>query len=140
MKQDFDDRLVRTFPLLYKDRTADASVTCMCWGFECRDGWYDILWRLSSRLEPLVSEWISQNPELADAHPRASQVKEKHGTLRFYMTFETEAMSSLIDAAEQESGVTCDVCGQPGVLRGTSWLYTACDAHTHASDRDFSNQ
>lgn len=134
MLKEFDDRLVNTFPLLYKDRHADMSVTCMCWGFECSDGWYDILWRLSSRLEPLIEEWIAQNPGEADSHPRAAQVKEKFGTLRFYMTHETPEMSALISAAEQETEITCEVCGRPGSVRGTGWVTTLCDIH--AAERD----
>lgn len=129
MRQELDDKLVSSFPLLYADRKASMSVTCMCWGFECGDGWFDVLWKLSSELEPLIVEWIEQHPEDADAHPRASQVKEKFGTLRFYMTHETEAMSKWIDLAEQQTCSTCEVCGQAGTVRGTHWLTTLCDIH-----------
>ena len=45
-----------------------------------------------------------------------------------------EEMADWIHEAELESGCTCEVCGAPGDLRGTGWLYTACDAHVHPKD------
>lgn len=80
-----------------------------------------------------VWEWDSEVvkcscAEWSDNRPRASQVKEKFGTLRFYMTCETDEMDKLIQEAEHLSAVTCEECGEPGELRGTSWLTTLCDS------------
>jgi len=60
-------------------------------------------------------------------HPRASQVKEKFGTLRFYMTHTTDKMDKLIGEAEKLSEVTCENCGEPGTLRQDGWWRTLCD-------------
>lgn len=60
-------------------------------------------------------------------HPRASQVKEKWGTLRFYITHGTDKMYDLISEAERKSATICESCGQPGTLRGSSWVETLCD-------------
>lgn len=61
--------------------------------------------------------------------PRASQIKEKYGTLRFSLTHGTEAMYAITDKAERQSSKICEQCGKPGKLRGRSWLYTACSKH-----------
>lgn len=58
--------------------------------------------------------------------PRASQIKEKFGTLRFYMTHQTNEMARITDWAEKQSKRTCEECGKPGKLRGRGWLYTRC--------------
>lgn len=58
--------------------------------------------------------------------PRASQVKEKFGTLRFYMTHSTEEMEAIIDIAVRRSSVTCEECGKPGKLVGGGWIYCRC--------------
>lgn len=64
--------------------------------------------------------------------PCAVQVKEKFGTLRFYMTSYLPGMDELIDAAEEQSSVTCEVCGQPGSLDPDyGWHLTLCDKHKH---------
>jgi hypothetical protein len=60
--------------------------------------------------------------------PRASQIKEKYGTLRFYMTHGTEEMYKIVDNAERKSLKTCEECGKPGKLRGRGWYYTRCAA------------
>lgn len=58
--------------------------------------------------------------------PRALQVKEKFGTLRFYMTHQTEEMDAIITEAERKSSVTCEECGKPGKVIGGGWLYCRC--------------
>lgn len=67
-------------------------------------------------------------------YPRASQVKEKYGTLRFYMSSANDKMYDMIEDAESKSAVTCEECGQPGELRGGGWLRTLCDVHAIRQD------
>jgi len=118
--------LVKAFPLLYADRTADKRTTAMCWGFSCDDGWFDIIWDLSSKLEPLIQKLIEEHPDV-DYCPRASQVKEKFGGLCFYMTSATDEMWDLIHKTETQSYETCETCGKPGEERGGGWIITHCD-------------
>jgi len=51
MSPELDKKLVESFPNLYKDRYADMRTTCLCWGFEHGDGWFQILWDVSEKLE-----------------------------------------------------------------------------------------
>jgi hypothetical protein len=60
------------------------------------------------------------------------QIKEKFGGLRFYVGNATSEMHSLIDAAEQKSLKTCEVCGSPGETRDRLWIKTLCDTHVKA--------
>ncbi len=123
MRKDLDEALVRDFPNLYRDRHADMTQTCMCWGFP-GDGWEPLIRRLSEKLEAM----ILQLPEDQRDGCCASQVKEKFGGLRFYMSAYVPAISELIDAAEAESLVTCESCGAPGTVAGKSWIKCLCDA------------
>ena len=66
-------------------------------------------------------------PKFYDLRPKASQVKEKYGTLRFYMTTSTDEMDKLIDEAEAASATICEDCGAPGETRGGGWIRTLCD-------------
>lgn len=124
MKKELDDALCRDFPLLYRERQRSIQESCMRWGFECGDGWEPLLRRLSKKLERL----IEKQPDDESAY--ASQVKEKFGTLSFYMDGATDEMDAAIDEAEVESAQTCEVCALPGRRRGGYWIYTACDEHT----------
>jgi len=65
---------------------------------------------------------------------QATQIKEKYGTLRFYWTGtlspEADArVEEAIDLAEARSCVTCEICGESGVLHGPSWFTTRCALH-----------
>jgi hypothetical protein len=76
-------------------------------------------------------------------HPRAMQVKEKFGTLRFYMTHypkgEAEEWFAAIREAEEKSGKTCEICGKPGELgnRSSYWISTECQEcrETNAAEK-----
>ena len=80
MKEELDKALVRDFPNLYVDRNASMTKTCMCWGFCCDDGWEPIIRKLSEKLEKIIVDMPKNN------RPKAIQVKEKFGGLRFYMS------------------------------------------------------
>ena len=99
--------------------------TLMPFGFAHGDGWFDLLWRLCERLEPVVAT----TEENAKRPFQALQVKEKLGGLRFYVKFRNDAISALIEAAELESFHTCEVCGKPGTRQGEGWITTRCDEH-----------
>jgi hypothetical protein len=124
MKAELDAALVRDFPLLYSDRNAAPQATCMCWGFECGDGWEPLIRALSVKLEAAIAALP------ADQQPnyKAMQVKEKFGTLRFYLTMGTDEMFDMVEVAEAASAETCEGCGQPGSRRGGGWIVTNCDA------------
>jgi hypothetical protein len=125
MKAELDEALVRDFPLLYGNRHAPMQKTCMCWGFECGDGW-----ELSAKIEPIIAAMpVEEQPNF-----RASQVKEKFGTLRFYMTMGNDAIWAAIDEADAKSAVTCECCGKPGSVRGGGWIKVQCDACHGGSD------
>jgi hypothetical protein len=175
MNKELDKKLVEAFPLLYGDRYASMQSTAMCWGFP-GDGWFDIIWDLSSKLEPIIQKFIDDNPNLScsncacdkDKHyacktktpgrclsirvvpfskeeppgnyracfcdtyigsyPRAAQVKEKFGGLRFYMTSGSDEIYDLINKAEVLSRKTCEECGQPGEEGAGSWIRTLCES------------
>lgn len=66
------------------------------------------------------------------------QVKEKFGGLRFYYyadpdTVDTDTwqeIKQMVEAAERLCNYMCETCGAPGKKTNTSWIKTACPAHT----------
>ena len=63
------------------------------------------------------------------------QVKEKWGGLRIYTDYSNKELDKVIYDAEKESLEICEVCGQPGKLRGKTWYYTSCDEHIKPGDK-----
>ena len=43
MKKALDEALVAKYPKIFKFRHAPMTHTAMCWGFDCGDGWYNIV-------------------------------------------------------------------------------------------------
>lgn len=116
MNKELTNRLLNAYPLLYSESPC----------FECGDGWFDILNHLSNRLEHLIIDHNCFNTD-EESLPCAIQVKEKFGTLRFYMSCQTDKMSEAIEEAEEKSSKTCENCGRPAKIRGKHWFRVTCD-------------
>jgi hypothetical protein len=123
MKPEYTELLFRKFPNLYEDHTKTVNQTGICWGFECGDGWFELIYNLSEELEAEILKQPAESRELY----RATQVKEKFAGLRFYMHYTTREMDYLIREAEHKSWSICEDCGEPGEVRDIFWLFTLCD-------------
>ena len=62
MRKELDNKLVKKFPRLYKDRYKSPIETCMYWGFP-GDGWYKILCKASAKLEKLIIQYEKKFPK-----------------------------------------------------------------------------
>ena len=125
MRKELEEKLVERFPSWFSVN-GDVRQTVMPFGFQCGDGWYNIVWRLCVDLEPLVTELEKETGEQFEA----VQVKAKLGTLRFYVSHHTDAIDQRIEEAQQESSRTCEVCGQSGIQRETGGgVRAVCDEH-----------
>jgi hypothetical protein len=127
VKQELDEYLVKTFPKLFIERNMDATETCMCWGFECADGWFNILNQLCQNIQHHI-DWKNRESEVVP-QVVVEQVKEKFGTLRFYYRGGDEYISGLVSMAEAMSGVMCEDCGAPGEPNNGGWIKTLCQVH-----------
>jgi hypothetical protein len=122
MRKELDRALCAKYPEIFRDRYGDARHTSMCWGFDCGDGWYNIIDSACAVIQHHINSGNSTQVV-------ATQVKEKYGTLRFYLDREDEFISAVIAMAETMSGVTCETCGSPGTTRGRGWVRVLCDQH-----------
>lgn len=111
------------FPILFGDR---GEIISLCAG----SGWQQLVWDLCVALEGLARQQVAEGHEPM----RVSQVKEKFGSLRFYVAYGTGLLADtafeLIEAAEDRSSNICEQCGKPGktrTLRG--WDMTYCHDH-----------
>lgn len=132
MRDELDKQLCEKYPKIFADRYKPAHETAMCWGFECGDGWYDLIdtlcaeiqWHLDKNAKPDTPQFV------------AMQVKEKFGGLRFYGHGGDEKIRAFIWFAESMSNKICETCGAPGKRRGSGWVYVACDTHTKEEHLD----
>jgi len=115
--------LFEKYPSLFVDKDKSPSETCMCWGCECGDGWFDILDETCRKIIEIDK----------DKKFKFLQVKEKFGGLRLYGIGETDEISNILECAEIESFRTCEHCGSKENVtqRGESWIYTLCNNCFH---------
>ena len=113
-----------------RDKIGTEPFHPIAFGFECDDGWADLLVELCEKIQSGLNTF---EPQVANEIV-ALQVKEKYGTLRFYISAYDDTIEDYIEEAAKKSAGTCEQCGKQGKLRGTVWLYAACDEHTREED------
>lgn len=112
MSPENTQKLFDTFPHLYRGRNKSAQESSMHWGFECGDGWFDLLWSLSQAIEDEARK-LGLDAQ-SESWPEVSQVKQKAGSLCFYLEHAAPAMEALIEEANKVFRQTCEVCGAQG--------------------------
>ena len=132
MNEKLDELLCQRYPKMMVNREKSMMETCMCWGFECGDGWFNILDQLMGNIQHHI-DWKNKKEEVV-AQVTLNQVKEKFGTLRFYYSGGDDYIDGLVTMAESMSGVTCEDCGSPGTQTQGGWIKTACAAHRGESE------
>lgn len=114
----FNTEMKEKFPKLYED---------LSWGFAIGPGWYHLINLLSFKIDSYLS---SQK----DISVNVVQVKEKFGSLRFYVNGGDEYIYGLIDMAEAMSHYVCEKCGNIGESRNLEGFYaTLCETHYEES-------
>jgi len=91
---------------------------------QIREGWFPLVIELDKKISKLAPDYV------------IDQVKEKFGTLRFYIgaldSIYFDEVYKLIRDTEELSSITCDVCGVTGksiTLNG--WYVTRCEKHAN---------
>lgn len=127
MTPDLEKSIIEKYPSLFANVGQKGSP--MCFGLEVGDGWAGIISTMC---------WIL-NQRDTDKKFRFDQIKEKFGLLRAYHTGGSEYMAGVVRMAEDISGKTCEVCGQPGEQRKGGWIKTLCD-RCHEGESQVSSQ
>jgi hypothetical protein len=75
MRQELDTLLCEKYPKMMVNRNKNMQETCMCWGFECGDGWYNILNQLMGNIQHHI-DWKEKQREYARTYNEmATQAK-----------------------------------------------------------------
>lgn len=128
MTPELDKVLCEKYPKIFKNRDGSIMETPMAWGFECDDGWFDVIDILCHEIQEYI-DWKSKDineEEKETFQVVASQVKEKFGTLRFYYYGGDDVVEGMVRMAESMTYRICEGCGCPGEERKSGWIKVLC--------------
>lgn len=112
-----------------------AEATCYSlFGLEINAGWYPLVEDLIAKIEGHLAEKQALGLLDPDYPFSVFQIKEKYGTLRFYVSAADDTIFQWIREAEAKSASVCEFCGADGKLCGSSWLHTLCEPCRVAQD------
>jgi hypothetical protein len=140
MREELDKKLCAKYPKIFSQRNLPMTETCMCWGFDCGDGWYWIIDNLCHSIQEYVDSrnegirlrklkmWVNGKAEEVEWQVEAVQVKEKWGGLRFYINHGDDYIYGMIWLAEVMSKTTCELCGTHVDVSSTegNWIKYLC--------------
>ena len=99
------NKLFEKYSEIFSNRTLPKTQTLMCYGIACGDGWYNLI-------DKLCSDIVFYCKENNLEQPKAVQVKEKFGGLRFYIDGGDDKILKMISKAECKSYKICSKTGK----------------------------
>jgi hypothetical protein len=127
MKNESVQQLHQTFPRLF----------AMSPYISCREGWLPLIEAVCQ----IIEAHLTYFPEEVRNQLYITQIKEKFGSLRFYVNHEDDYLTGAITMAEYLSNSVCEVCGSFGSQRriGT-WIQTLCDADNEKATQEYNEK
>lgn len=127
MKKELFTELKTAYPKLLAKIEEDS--------FYVGDGWFNLLFLTCERIQVQIDNYISDAEYKEQIY--AVQIKEKFGTLRFYLNKDNPAIRGIVDMAEAYSRVVCEECGNVGkkTISTNKVVRTFCDVHLKENDK-----
>lgn len=129
MDRELDDRLCKSYSLIFKDRHGDMRNTAMCWGFEIGNGWYSLIDNLCDSLMSPVRDASNKVESMLRIRSKCEPWHEKF--LKEYAdSYNDEALAKAQKTLEEKKAqvpVASQVKQKFGRLRFYTWGATPID-------------
>jgi len=132
MHQNLEEYIYMKYPLLFNKReiVEGKPYYPIALGIDCNDGWFYIINNLCNSIYQYCQNYKIKFPDVI-------QIKEKFGTLRFYIDNGDTTIHQLINYAEMMTEKTCEMCGNVGRLRSDNrYVQTLCEEHYVSKDKE----
>lgn len=157
MNAELEQKIYSIDEVFFRERDYDKTITCMCWGIECGDGWYEPIKGFVERVAVLNSALKSVNMCIV-----CEQMKSKWSEFTCYWGIEAmnddnqtveldekgdrlcQAVDSMmrdtVNRCELECSKTCEICGKHepsgrGIMVCGSWLTVKCTECVNRENR-----
>lgn len=140
MSPELEEKLYKNYPELFYTRDDPNHKLTLMWGIECEDGWYELIDTLCKELlkdsrikleNCKTTEEYQKMIETLEPLPLIVQIKEKFGSLRFYVDNINKNQEIIVRTTEQLSLKVCEFCGtmKDVKLYKDGWWKTVCPKH-----------
>lgn len=129
MKKELEESLVQKYPEMLKEYYLSPFESCLGRGFECDDGWYELVDKCCSQLKQYEKK---QNIKII-----VTQIKEKLARLTIYIRVSSGKKEHINDAWNiannfaEKSRYVCESCGKKFdeiiTKNIDGWLSTKCE-------------
>lgn len=139
MDQELENQLYEKYPNLFANKDKGIQASCMAFGCEVGNGWYELLSSLCHRItnhEENIEFRINVRNKNGKENDAADltyvpvtfdQIKEKFGGLRIYFSGGDDYVFGAVGMAEEYSYKICEICGNAGKPNKGGWISTLCD-------------
>ena len=110
MRKELDEALCKSYPKIFRDRNRNMRNTAMCWGFECDDGWYNILNMACASIQGHINQTRAQRAR-ALRYNRALRraVRGDVRPLQMHFTYHENATEPSIYGIQEAAKVLEDI-------------------------------
>jgi len=140
MEEKKELEIVSIDPVFFQDYHESPMNSCMSFGIECDDGWYNPLLKMVKKVS-LLNKICHEKGYKIVSH----QIKEKFGGLRVYWDIGsneewdsdfvdtmTSLMDDVVNTAEEDCWNTCELCGivhseETPIHSTKGWIKRLCD-------------
>jgi hypothetical protein len=155
MKSELEEKLFNKYPKIFCGKDKPITENLMSFGFECGGGWYWLIDNLCGAIQaycdsrndgvrirnnalhkqkeedsktPKKGRWEGNVIEEKEWQVEATQVKQKFGGLRFYISGADDMVHGMITLAEHLSYEICESCGSTENIKQTKggWIFSLC--------------
>jgi len=120
MKPELEKKLVEKYPKLLSRKDMSVRDSCMAWGMQHNDGWYNLLYNLLGTIQGYIR--CNRKPQV-----EIDTIKEKYGSLRIYAYNTDDIVDGMIWFAEHLSYHICEECGSmEDVAASEGWIAVKC--------------
>ncbi len=121
MDKKLENKLYEKYPKLFRQKDLSIQESCLCWGLECGAGWYWLIDGLCNCIQSYIDANKKEQVEIV-------QLKEKFGSMRFYVNGADDLIHGMIWLAESMSYTICESCGSTSDIIHTEegWIKTIC--------------
>lgn len=120
VKEELERALLSKFPKIFGIKDSDPDD--FLWGIHCGDGWAPLISGMCRQLQAHVDS--TGMPQIV-----VTEIKHKMGILRCVFNGADDYSKGVVDALVGMSFVTCETCGNKGVMARSSegWIQVLCD-------------